>query len=139
MWPALATECGLGLVTVAEPAAHQLTEVAGGAWAYVAPTGGWGWSNAGLVVDTVSTWGNWQCVVGNLRRWPAYRGWHPLRNDPDVAVQVWAFARNPAGEARRSIRKRSGRDFDFDALTELERNRLAQLDLDRQHPCVDRT
>jgi SAM-dependent methyltransferase len=51
----------------------------------------------GLVVDTVSTWGNWQCVVGNLRRWPSYRGWHPLRNDPDLAVQVWAFARNPEG------------------------------------------
>ena len=33
------------------PPGHQLAEVAGGAWAYVAPTGGWGWSNAGLVVD----------------------------------------------------------------------------------------
>jgi hypothetical protein len=34
-------------------------------------------------------------VIGNLRRWSAYRRWHPLRNDPDLAVQVWAFARNP--------------------------------------------
>ena len=27
--------------------------------------------------------------------WPSYRRWHSLRNDPEVAVQVWAFARNP--------------------------------------------
>ena len=50
---------------------------------------------AGLVVDTVETWGNPACVVGNLRRWSSYRRWHPLRNDPELAVQVWAFARNP--------------------------------------------
>ncbi len=50
---------------------------------------------AGLIVDTVDTWGNPECVMGNLRRWSAYRPWHPLRNDPDLAVQVWAFARNP--------------------------------------------
>jgi SAM-dependent methyltransferase len=50
---------------------------------------------AGLAVDTVETWGNGPCVVGNLRRWSAYRRWHPLHNDPDLAVQVWAFARNP--------------------------------------------
>jgi SAM-dependent methyltransferase len=51
---------------------------------------------AGLVVDSVDTWGNLPCVVGNLRRWSSYRRWHPLRNDPELAVQVWAFARNPA-------------------------------------------
>jgi hypothetical protein len=50
---------------------------------------------AGLIVDTVATWGNRQCVTGNFRRWPAYRRWHSLANDPDLAVQVWAFARNP--------------------------------------------
>lgn len=50
---------------------------------------------AGLEVDAVDTWGNVPCVVGNLRRWSAYRPWHPLDNDPDLAVQVWAFARNP--------------------------------------------
>jgi SAM-dependent methyltransferase len=50
---------------------------------------------AGLAVDTVGTWGNRRCVVGNFRRWTAYRRWQPLRNDPDLAVQVWAFARNP--------------------------------------------
>jgi hypothetical protein len=43
----------------------------------------------------VETWGNRRCVIGNLRRWSAYRRWHPLHNDPDLAVQVWAFARNP--------------------------------------------
>jgi SAM-dependent methyltransferase len=49
----------------------------------------------GLKVDRVSTWGNRHCVIGNLRRWSAYRPWHPLNDDPDLAVQVWAFARNP--------------------------------------------
>jgi SAM-dependent methyltransferase len=51
--------------------------------------------SAGFVVDTVETWGNRRCVVGNFRRWSAYRPWHPLHNDRDLAVQVWAFARNP--------------------------------------------
>jgi SAM-dependent methyltransferase len=51
---------------------------------------------AGLEVDAVNTWGNRRCVVGNLRRWSAYRPWHALRNDPELAVQVWAFARNPS-------------------------------------------
>jgi SAM-dependent methyltransferase len=50
---------------------------------------------AGLEVDTVQTWGNRRCVIGNLRRWSSYRRWHPLNNDPDLAVQVWAFAHNP--------------------------------------------
>ena len=35
-------------------------------------------------------------VVGNLKRWSSYRPWHPLDDEPDVAVQVWAFARSPA-------------------------------------------
>ena len=52
--------------------------------------------SAGLEVDTVGTWGNRACVVGNLRRWSAYRSWLPLGNDPELAVQVWAFARNPS-------------------------------------------
>jgi hypothetical protein len=51
--------------------------------------------DAGLEVDAIGAWGNRQCVMGNLRRWSAYRRWHPLHNDPDLAVQVWAFARNP--------------------------------------------
>jgi hypothetical protein len=42
----------------------------------------------------VHAWGNRQCVVGNLSRWSAYRRWHSLSNEPDLAVQVWAFARN---------------------------------------------
>ena len=52
--------------------------------------------SAGLEVDTVGTWGNVACVVGNLRRWSAQRPWHPLEDDPELAVQVWAFARNPS-------------------------------------------
>jgi SAM-dependent methyltransferase len=49
---------------------------------------------SGLEVDTVEAWGNRSCVVGNFDRWPAYRPWHSLRNEPDLPVQVWAFARN---------------------------------------------
>jgi SAM-dependent methyltransferase len=50
---------------------------------------------AGLEVDSVQAWGNRRVIVGNLGRWTAYRRWHSLRNEPDVPVQVWAFARNP--------------------------------------------
>ena len=50
---------------------------------------------AGLAVDEVGSWGNRACVTGNFDRWPAYRRWHPLRNEPDLVVQVWAFANNP--------------------------------------------
>ncbi len=49
---------------------------------------------AGLVVDHVESWGNRGCLVGNLDRWPAYRRWQSLRNEPNLPVQVWAFARN---------------------------------------------
>ena len=52
--------------------------------------------NAGLEVDAVNAWGNRECVVANFDRWPAYRRWHPLRNEADLPLQVWAFARNPA-------------------------------------------
>ena len=52
---------------------------------------------AGLEVDRVDSWGNRECVVGNLSRWSSYRRWHPLgRNNPELPVQVWAFARAPA-------------------------------------------
>jgi SAM-dependent methyltransferase len=51
---------------------------------------------AGLVVDQVGAWGNRRCIVGNFDVWPSYRRWHSLRNEPDLPVQVWAFARNPA-------------------------------------------
>ena len=50
---------------------------------------------AGLDVARVEAWGNRSCVVGNFDRWPAYRRWHALGNEPDLPVQVWAFARNP--------------------------------------------
>jgi len=51
---------------------------------------------AGLEVESVDTWGNRQCVVGNISSWSARRPWHSLRNEPEVPVQVWAFARNRA-------------------------------------------
>jgi SAM-dependent methyltransferase len=49
----------------------------------------------GLEVDEVGSWGNRDCVVGNFDRWPGYRWWHSLRNEPDLPVQVWAFAHRP--------------------------------------------
>jgi SAM-dependent methyltransferase len=51
---------------------------------------------AGLEVDEVRSWGNRDCVTGNFDRWPAFRWWHSLRDEPDLPVQVWAFARRPA-------------------------------------------
>jgi SAM-dependent methyltransferase len=48
----------------------------------------------GLEVDTIGAWGNRRCVIGNFDRWAAYRPWHSLRNEPDLPVQIWAFARN---------------------------------------------
>jgi SAM-dependent methyltransferase len=50
---------------------------------------------AGLEVTEVDHWGNRRVVAGNFDRWPAYRRWHSLRNEPDLPVQVWAFARRP--------------------------------------------
>jgi hypothetical protein len=50
---------------------------------------------AGLQEVTVGSWGNRRCVAGNFDRWPAYRRWHSLGNEPDLPVQVWAFARSP--------------------------------------------
>lgn len=51
--------------------------------------------SAGLAVDSVGSWGNRRVVTANFDRWPAYRRWMPLGNEPDLPVQVWAFARNP--------------------------------------------
>lgn len=51
--------------------------------------------SAGLEVDEVGSWGNRRAIAGNLDRWPAYRRWHALGDEPDLAVQVWAFARRP--------------------------------------------
>jgi SAM-dependent methyltransferase len=49
----------------------------------------------GLEVQSIGSWGNRQCVMGNLSRWSQYRRWHSLRNEDDVPVQVWAFASRP--------------------------------------------
>ena len=50
---------------------------------------------AGLEVDQIGSWGNRDCVVGNFDNWAAFRWWHSLRNEPDLPIQVWAFARRP--------------------------------------------
>ncbi len=50
---------------------------------------------AGLEIERMGSWGNRDCVIAELDRWSAYRRWHSLRNEPELPVQVWAFARNP--------------------------------------------
>ena len=50
---------------------------------------------AGLEIEEVHGWGNRQCVAGNIRVWSARRPWHSLHDEPDVPVQVWAFAQAP--------------------------------------------
>ena len=51
---------------------------------------------SGLEVEEIGSWGNRECLVGNIDRWSAFRRWHSLRNEPDLPLQVWAFARRPA-------------------------------------------
>ena len=51
--------------------------------------------NAGLEVLQVSSWGNRETVVTEMNQWTEYKRWHPVRNEPDLPVQVWAFARRP--------------------------------------------
>lgn len=51
---------------------------------------------AGLEVEAVGSWGNRRCVTGNFDHWPAQRRWHSRRNEADLPVQVWAFARRLA-------------------------------------------
>lgn len=50
---------------------------------------------SGLEVEAVHSWGNRRVILGNFDRWAAYRRWHSLRSEPDLPVQVWAFARRP--------------------------------------------
>ena len=54
---------------------------------------------AELEIVAAGAWGNRECVIGNFSRWSAYRRWHPLRNEPEYPVQVWAFARRSADRA----------------------------------------
>jgi SAM-dependent methyltransferase len=48
---------------------------------------------AGLAVEQVGEWGNRECVMHELDHWTAFRPWHSLEGEPDIPVQVWAFAR----------------------------------------------
>lgn len=50
---------------------------------------------AGLEIVHVSSWGNRTAVLSNLSKWSRYRRGFDLDNDPDLPVQVWAFARAP--------------------------------------------
>ncbi len=50
-------------------------------------------TDAGFSSVEVHSWGNRECILGNMSRWARFRRWMPLRNDPDLPVQVWAYAR----------------------------------------------
>ena len=50
---------------------------------------------AGLEVDTVDSWGNRQCVIGNSAAGPLIAPGIRCYNEPDLPLQVWAFARRP--------------------------------------------
>lgn len=50
--------------------------------------------SAGLSVSEIGSWGNRHVVVANFDRWPARRRWHRTNDEPDLPVQVWAFATN---------------------------------------------
>ena len=52
-------------------------------------------AECGFPMDGIQTysWGNRRCVRANWRKWPAYRPWHSLRNEPDFPVSVWALAK----------------------------------------------
>jgi len=51
---------------------------------------------SGLEVVRIESWGNRDSVIGDFDTWSAYRWWHSLRNEPNLPIQVWAFARRPA-------------------------------------------
>ena len=51
--------------------------------------------NGGFEVQSVQSWGNRDCVAANLDHWAKYKRWHSLRNEPEIPLQVWAFARKP--------------------------------------------
>ena len=42
----------------------------------------------------VNSWGNEACLRANVRRWAPRRPWSSLRNDSELPLVVWAFARN---------------------------------------------
>ena len=50
--------------------------------------------DAGFTVLAADAWGNRACATANFDAWLDYDpGRHSLKNEPDVPVSVWAFAR----------------------------------------------
>ncbi|WP_375790859.1 class I SAM-dependent methyltransferase [Bradyrhizobium sp. vgs-9] len=56
--------------------------------------------SAGFSVLTTGSWGNRQCLMTDLKpdmRWAYYiPAIHSLKNDPQLPISVWAFARKPS-------------------------------------------
>ena len=62
----------------------------------------WRWTSAGLTamledcgfsVELSKSWGNKDCVVGNLDQWKNYQDGDNLANEEDFPVMCWALAR----------------------------------------------
>jgi SAM-dependent methyltransferase len=47
---------------------------------------------SGLSVEAVDSWGNRVCARRNFNTWMRRLPWHPMRNERDVALNVWMFA-----------------------------------------------
>jgi len=48
--------------------------------------------DTGFVAETDS-WGNQECVIANFRQWERFRHGNNLRNEPNLPLVVWAYAR----------------------------------------------
>jgi len=46
---------------------------------------------SGLSVEVVDSWGNRACARRNWSTWIRRMPWHAMRNEPDVALNVWLF------------------------------------------------
>jgi SAM-dependent methyltransferase len=53
--------------------------------------------DTGFDCETYS-WGNEKCVIANFRHWERYKNGRDLRNQPDLPIHVWAYARPAQGE-----------------------------------------
>ena len=50
-------------------------------------------AHVGFHVERTGSWGNAAAVRANFVGWALYRPWRSLRNNPELPISVWAFAR----------------------------------------------
>ena len=56
--------------------------------------------DAGFTAETFS-WGNGDCVAANLRQWVFHREGQDMRNEADLPLVVWAYARKSSRSTNR--------------------------------------